>query len=266
MICSSCGEIVSDDAIACKRCGAVLTLRWTFDKMLKVRENLAQSLGRQDLPTDVRTALEHVYEALSRSLLEAAKSAGAEKRFLEAEAKWEEYRKDVHNPDSALARIVRAENSAEVVAVVKESFEKDRGDSLKKAYNKYQVPVEGLDDLRLEIERHDALNNALVELESLDKPEEHGPCGPVLLRALESGGPQALKQVALRERLGKWKEKGNNANIFLRSWYKLWTGLIAQPKVFAWLCRPTEEEIRLWETEIRKHPSTRVSPPREPLP
>jgi hypothetical protein len=231
MFCQVCGKQLPEDALFCPGCGRPSQdknadaareqpeKKWTFAEMVKFREDIAKELSLPEHADDARRALERAYDALSAQLREGARASGAEEEFRQADAKWEEYRREFLTPSSLIRTFVEAKTPEEINAVAM----RDNGASLKQfaqKYAAYGVDGQMIDDY-IKIAR--------------------------LRDGMDAETLIAGKEVYLREQAEKLELQSTQSPILNRWWLKSKAWLIRRPRIRRWLAQPSERDRREWK-------------------
>jgi hypothetical protein len=231
MFCQACGKQLPGDASFCPGCGrpsAEKTAdpgeeepkkKWMFAEMVKFREDIAHELSLPEHPDDVRQALERVYAGLSTELKDAARASGAEEEFRQADAKWEEYRRDFLSPSSTLRRFTKAKTTEEMNAIAMQ----DDGASLTQFAKKYAAC--GVDAQMIE---------DYIKLARL----RDGMDAETLI---------AAKEVNLREEAERLDQQSTHSSIPKKWWLKSKAWLFRRPRVRRWLAQPSDRDRREWK-------------------
>ena len=187
--------------------------------MVKFREDIAKDLSLPEQPDDLRQKLERVYDALSDQLKEVARTSGHEEEFRQADAKWEEYRREFLTPSSLIRAFVEAKTPEEINATAM----RDDGASLEQFARKYTtsgVDAQMIDDY-IKIAR--------------------------LRDGMDPKTLVAAKEVALREQAEKLELQSTKSPIPKRWWLKSKAWLIRRPRIRRWLAQPSERDRREWK-------------------
>jgi hypothetical protein len=231
MFCQACGKQLPGDASFCPGCGRPSGEKttdivgeepkknWTFAEMVKFREGIAKDLSLPEHPDDVRQSLERVYGVLSAQLKEVARASGHEEEFRQADAKWEEYRREFLSPSSLIRAFVEEKSPEQINAIAM----RDDGASLKQfaqKYAAYGVDAQMIDDY-MKIGR--------------------------LRDGMDAETLIAAKEVYLREQAARLELQSTKSPIPQRWWLKSKAWLIRRPRIRQWLAQPSERDRREWK-------------------